>query len=137
MLTIRTILRCRIQLGWTFRGSSFCQLIRDVNKTKRLEWSRENIGNTFENVIWSDECTVQAESHRRYCCRKKGERPKNKPRCALSNMYTYAVLSLTHSLTHSLTLSLSLSPSLPFPSLPPPFLFVTHHPYLHLCSVSE
>ena len=31
-LSLRTILRCRTSLGWTFRGSSYCQLIRVVNK---------------------------------------------------------------------------------------------------------
>ena len=34
----------------------------------------------FDDVIWSDECTVQMETHRRFCCRKKGEPPKPKPR---------------------------------------------------------
>ncbi len=27
-ISFRTILRCRIVLGWTFRGSAYCQLIR-------------------------------------------------------------------------------------------------------------
>jgi len=31
-------------------------------------------------VIWSDECSVQLETHRRFCCCKKGEAPKSKPR---------------------------------------------------------
>ena len=35
-ISLRTVLRCREQLGWTFRGSAYCQLIRDVNKQKRL-----------------------------------------------------------------------------------------------------
>lgn len=34
-LSLSTILRCRSSLGWTFRGSAYCQLIRDVNKQKR------------------------------------------------------------------------------------------------------
>ena len=36
-LSLRTILRCRTTLGWTFRGSKYCQLIREANKGKRLE----------------------------------------------------------------------------------------------------
>ena len=79
-LSLRTILRCRTSLGWTFRGSSYCQLIRNVNKEKRLEWAKENIGKEFEDVVWTDECSIQLSTHRRFCCRKKGERPKNKPR---------------------------------------------------------
>lgn len=31
---LRTVLQCRVSLGWTFRGSSYCQLIRTVNKEK-------------------------------------------------------------------------------------------------------
>lgn len=33
-ISLRTVLCCREQLGWTFRGSAYCQLIRDVNKQK-------------------------------------------------------------------------------------------------------
>ena len=70
-ISLKTILRCRTALGWTFRGSSYCQLIRDANKVKRLEWALRNKDETFEDVIWTDECTVQLENHRRFCCRKK------------------------------------------------------------------
>ena len=61
-LSLRTILRCRTSLGWTFRGSSYCQLIREANKEKRLAWAQRYSGEAeggFENVIWTDECTVQ------------------------------------------------------------------------------
>ena len=79
----RTILRCHKTLGWTFRGSAYCQLIREANKQVRLEWARQYIDECedgFLDVIWSDESTIQLESHKRYCCCKKGCRPKNKPR---------------------------------------------------------
>ena len=76
----RTILRCRIELGWTFRGSAYCQLIREANKQKRLLWARQYQDDGFENVLWTDECSVQLETHRRFCCRKRGEPPRNKPR---------------------------------------------------------
>ena len=48
-LSLRTILRCREQLGWTFRGSAYCQLIRDVNKQKRLDWGQ---GDHFEMLYF-------------------------------------------------------------------------------------
>ena len=76
----RTVLRWRTSLGWTFRGSAYCQLIRDKNKEKRLIWAQKNIKLNFENVIWSDETTIQLETHRRFACRKRGQPPKNKPR---------------------------------------------------------
>ena len=79
-ISLRTILRCRTALGWTFRGSAYCQLIREVNKGKRLAWASEHLHDAFEDVIWSDECTVQLESHRRFACRKHGEAPRPKPR---------------------------------------------------------
>ena len=34
-LSLRTVLRCRSSLGWTFRGSSYCQLIREANMVFR------------------------------------------------------------------------------------------------------
>lgn len=79
-VSLSTILRNRRQLGWVYRGSAYCQLIRNVNKQKRLEWAREHLHDSFENVIWSDESSIQLDCHRRYCCRKEGERPRPKPR---------------------------------------------------------
>ena len=79
-LTLRTVLRCRVSLGWTFRGSAYCQLIRQANKNKHVEWAQKHHNNNFANVIWTDECSVQVESYRRYCCHKRGEQPKPKPR---------------------------------------------------------
>ena len=79
-LSLQTILRCRTSLGWTFRGSAYCQLIRDVNKQKRLDFARDHRSDSFADVIFTDECSVQLESHRRRCCRKQGEPARNKPR---------------------------------------------------------
>ena len=82
-ISIRTIFRCRKSLGWTFRGSAYCQLIREANKQARLEWAKQYVDECedgFMDVIWSDESTIQLETHKRFCCRKKGCRPKNKPR---------------------------------------------------------
>ena len=69
-ISLRTVLCCRVALGWTFRGSSCCQLIRGVNKEKRLLFAQQNHGESFNNVIFTDECSIQAESHHRFCCRK-------------------------------------------------------------------
>lgn len=76
----KTILRCRSALGWTFRGSAYCQLIRESNKIKRLEWARQHLHDDFDDVVWTDECSVQLETHKRFCCRKQGEPPRPKPR---------------------------------------------------------
>ena len=42
-LSLSTILRSRRSLGWTFRGSAYCQMIRHPNKLKRLEWAQRNV----------------------------------------------------------------------------------------------
>jgi transposase len=75
-----TVLKGRRLLGWTRRGTAYCQVIRAANRIKRLEWACENVGASFENVIWSDETSVQMESHRRFHCYKKGLKPRYKPR---------------------------------------------------------
>ena len=33
-ISLRTILRYRTSLGWTFRGSTYCQVMREANKQK-------------------------------------------------------------------------------------------------------
>ena len=72
-VSVRTARRGRQWLGWTSRCTAYCQLICEGNRAKRLEWARENLGACFENVIWSDETTVQLESHRRFSCKKGGK----------------------------------------------------------------
>ena len=56
-----TILHYRTLLGWTFRGSKYCQLIHEVNKVKTESF---DLTVAFNDVIWTDECSVQLESHR-------------------------------------------------------------------------
>ena len=92
-ISLRTVLRCQTSLGWTFRGSSYCQLIHTVNKAKRLQWDQHHLRDNFENVVWTDECTVQLETHRRFCCRKRGEPPRVKPRYTITYMYILCIFS--------------------------------------------
>ena len=83
-LSLATILHLRAKLGWTFHSSAYCQLIRDANKAKRLRWAREyhqaSKENGFQDVVWTDECSVQLETHRWHSYRRKGELPRLKPR---------------------------------------------------------
>ena len=73
-LSFCTVLHSRITLGWTYRGSSFCQLICESNKAKRLQFAIANLHDSFEDVIVMDECSVQLKIHRHYFfCRKKSE----------------------------------------------------------------
>ena len=47
-ISLCTVLRCREKLGWTFRGSAYCQLIREANKQKRLEWALQYQTDQFD-----------------------------------------------------------------------------------------
>ena len=52
-----TVLRCRKELGWTSRGSAYCQLIRENNKKKRLAWAHKHSREAkkgFKNVVFTD-----------------------------------------------------------------------------------
>ena len=75
-----TALKGRRLLGWTSRGAAYCQLIRVPNREKRLRWAQEYLGKDFDDVIWTDETSIQMETHRRFCCRKRGQKPRYKPR---------------------------------------------------------
>ena len=57
-ISLKTVLRCRTTLGWTFRGSAYCQLIREANKVKRLQWSEQHKDDNFDDVIWTNEATT-------------------------------------------------------------------------------
>ena len=47
---------------------------------KRLAWAIKNKDMFLEDVIYTDETTVQLETHRRTCCYKKQQKPRYKPK---------------------------------------------------------
>lgn len=51
--SVSTVSRFRASLGWRQRKTRYCQLIRDVNKDKRVEWSTALIqsGDEFDVSI--------------------------------------------------------------------------------------
>ena len=61
LISKKTILHCSTALGWTFCRSAYYQLIRERNKTKCLEWTRQHLQNNFDNFVWTDKCSVQLE----------------------------------------------------------------------------
>ena len=82
-VSIPTLKRVRkYDLGWIRTRPKYCQLVRIANKQKRLEWCQERIKekDNFENVLWSDECSVQLDHHGRLCFRKVKQPRKFKPR---------------------------------------------------------
>ena len=79
-VSLATIVRNRRELGWVYRGSAYCQLIRNANKVERLDFAHVHLHDDFDDVVWSNETTVQLETHKRMCYRKEGEKARTKPR---------------------------------------------------------
>ena len=74
--------RSRKQQGWTSQRTAYCLLIRNANKVKRLEFAQRVLesGDTFHNVIFSDECSISLQSYCRTCFRMADEPTKRKPK---------------------------------------------------------
>ena len=81
-ISVETIKRERRALGWVASKPKYCQLIRDRNKQKRLDWCNLMLSTneTFDNVIFSDECSVKLDNHGRLCFRLRGEPRTLKPK---------------------------------------------------------
>ena len=81
-ISLSTVKCCRLSLGWTFHGTRYCQMVREPNKLKRLDFANKCLAEneTFDDVIWTDETSVQLECHRRHCFRKRNQKPRLKPR---------------------------------------------------------
>lgn len=84
-----TVKRARRELGWMAKKTRYCALISSNNQEKRVEWCKtqqEKGDLEFEDVVWTDECTIQLESHRRVCFHRKCDpvvyrmRPKHQPK---------------------------------------------------------
>ena len=72
-VSLATIKRNHKECGWVCTRPHYCQLIRDANKGKRKEWCQHQLDNDeqFENIVFTDECTVQLDHHGRLCFRKE------------------------------------------------------------------
>lgn len=60
-----TIRRLRYKLQWRYTGTQYCQLIREVNKAKRLQYCVDAVtsAENFEDVIFTDECSVMIQKN--------------------------------------------------------------------------
>ena len=72
----------RQKMGWVFKSTKYGQMIRDPNKEKRLKWAEEQIANDekFDNVIFSDEASVEIQRAATKTLYKKGEIPQFRPK---------------------------------------------------------
>ena len=74
--SLSTVKRARRHLGWTAKHTRYYQLISEVNKEKRMDWCLDRViadDLDMEDVIWTDECSVQLESHHKTTYHKQGE----------------------------------------------------------------
>ena len=81
-LAVSTVKAARKRLGWKKTGPKYCQVIREANRIAQLAFCERcvEIGNTFDDVIFTDESSVWIERHGRLCFRKEGMPAKLKPK---------------------------------------------------------
>ena len=80
-VSLSTVKRARMELGWTAKKTRYGALISEVNREKRVEWCTEKVTTgdmEFDDVIFSNRCTAQLESHHRITFYKKGQPIKYK-----------------------------------------------------------
>ena len=67
-ISVSTIKRARVSLGWISKKTRYCALISNCNQEKRVKFCNMLTTNKeleFLDVIWTNECSVQLESHRK------------------------------------------------------------------------
>ena len=81
-MSLSTVERARRELGWVVTVPKYCQLIREGNKAKRLEWCRKMLetNERFDDVVFTDESSIQLETQWRRCYRRKTAPRKLKPK---------------------------------------------------------
>ncbi len=80
-LSLALTSRCKLKLDiFISTAPKYCQLIREVNKREKNDMVPGRNKESFNNVIWSDECSVQLQSHSFRCYRKAGQPKKLKPK---------------------------------------------------------
>ena len=81
-LSIATVKRTRRKLGWKQCGPKYCQMVRETNHVARLAFAEECIenGESFNDLIFTDESTIWLEQHGKICFRKEGQPAKLKPK---------------------------------------------------------
>ena len=79
---VSTIKMARKAAGWICTQTRYCQMVRDANKIKRLEFCRKIIetNDDFGNVIFTDESSVEIERATTIRFHKQGEMYKPTPK---------------------------------------------------------
>ena len=74
IVSLSIVKRAKEDLGWVSSTPHYCQLKREANKPKQVEWCHKcfDENERFTNVIWTDECSVQLDPHRKQVYRRWG-----------------------------------------------------------------
>lgn len=80
--SLSSVARARRKLGWTSTATRYCQMIRQANKEKRVDFCKQVLeaGDNFDDVIFTDEAMVQLVCHMRKSYRQIGQPRKYKPK---------------------------------------------------------
>ncbi|KAE8278779.1 hypothetical protein D5F01_LYC22354 [Larimichthys crocea] len=72
-LSLTSIRSARRSMGWKFGKTRFCPMIKDRNKAARLQQATlwNNSGETWHNVLFTDETTVSLEHYARQSFHRK------------------------------------------------------------------
>ena len=89
-ISLLTVLRCRRSLGWTFRGSAYCQLVRNVNKQ---EWAKANLMDAILKTFCG---LMSAVSNWRATVDFVADAPKPKPRHMYRSYFSKSAYCLYH-----------------------------------------
>lgn len=81
-LSVSTVKHTRKKLGWKRCSPKYCQMVRETNRIARLAFAGECLetGETFDDVIFTDESTIWLEQHGKICFTKAGRPSKLKPK---------------------------------------------------------
>lgn len=74
-VSVSTVKRARRSLGWKHTGTQYCQMVREQNKPKRLDFALRCLAENeqFDDVIFTDETTVKIQTSTSKSFRKEGE----------------------------------------------------------------
>ena len=85
--SVSNVLRWSKDLGWTLKGMSYCQMICDVNKEKRLKFAQKNKEMTWwyhiywwnNSANWNSQTDVQLQERLQTSLQTKAETPTQGP----------------------------------------------------------
>ena len=82
LLSLSMILRAWCELGWTYQGSAYCQLICQAKKEKRLEWAHAHLHEKKVKKINGERTAYLCLCCRGLLCWPQGRRHATRTLCA-------------------------------------------------------